>query len=545
LHGHPSVRTPHIDGLARDGARFTRFYVSPVCAPTRAELLTGRHHLRGGVVDVSDRGERLSPDEQTIADVLRAGGYATGCFGKWHNGTQFPYHPNARGFDEFYGFTSGHWGSYFDAPMDHNGRMVKGHGYLADDITGSTLEFMRESHARSRPFFAFLAFNTPHSPMQVPDSFWDSWDNREVPADHRYAAREDRVHTRAALAMVENIDWNVGRVLAELENLGVAENTIVVYFSDNGPNGWRWNGDLRGIKGSTDEGGVLSPGLIRWKGRIPAGTVVNAPASAMDLLPTLTGFAGVRYEPRHPLDGADLATLLTDGAAPPAGRLHFAHWRGSVSVRGDRFMLDEDGDLYDLRDDPGQTHAVTSQHPAMAAQLRDAVAAWRAEMDSTGVKLEPWLVVGHPDTELTYLPARDAQLHGGVERSNQYPNCSYIRNWRQPGDSISWDVEVPLAGRFAVEAYYRCTAGGEGSELELRLGGQALRGEIIEAWDPPEKGAEHDRVPRQESYVKDFRPLRLGTIELPSGRGTLRLHAPHIVGKTALEFRLLSLERVQ
>lgn len=543
VHGHPSLRTPQIDGLARDGARFTRFYVSPVCAPTRAEFLTGRYHLRGGVVDVSEGGERLAPREQTIGDVLRAAGYATGCFGKWHNGTQFPYHPNARGFDEFYGFTSGHWGSYFDAPMDHNGRLAQGRGFMTDDITDHALAFMREQAAASRPFFTYLAFNTPHSPMQVPDFFWQAWDQREVPGAHRYAAREDRTHTRAALAMVENIDWNVGRVLAELERLGVSENTILVYFSDNGPNGWRWNGGLRGIKGSTDEGGVLSPAVIRWPGRIPGGLVLRAPAAAMDLLPTLVSLAGISHQPRLPLDGANLAPTLTNGAPPPTGRWLFAHWRKNVSVRGDRFMLDAAGDLYDLQSDPAQTTVVTAQFPGIAAELREAVTAWRKDMAATGARVDPWIVLGHPDSNYTQLPARDAQLHGGVERSNQYPNSSYIRHWRRTDDSVSWDVEIPAAGRFAVEVFYTCAPGDEGSALELRLGDRVLRGRITEAWNPPERGAEHDRVARQESYVKDFKPLALGEIDLPAGRGTLELRTPFIAGQTALEFRLLTLER--
>src|SRR5581483_455796 len=134
-NGNTNLKTPHIDALGKDGATFARFFVQPVCSPTRAELLTGRYHPRGGVRDVSRGGERLNLGERTIADLLRAAGYVTAAFGKWHNGSQYPYHPLGRGFDEYYGFTSGHWGDYFGPPLEHNGRAVTGHGYLADDFT--------------------------------------------------------------------------------------------------------------------------------------------------------------------------------------------------------------------------------------------------------------------------------------------------------------------------------------------------------------------------------------------------------------------------
>ncbi|HUV62829.1 MAG TPA: sulfatase-like hydrolase/transferase, partial [Sedimentisphaerales bacterium] len=134
VHGNLNIETPNIDSLARDGALFDRFFVCAVCAPTRAEFLTGRYHSRGGVHGVSTGAERLNVDEKTIADTFKAGGYATAAFGKWHNGTQWPYHPNARGFDEYYGFCSGHWGLYFDPVLEHNGKIVRGQGYITDDL---------------------------------------------------------------------------------------------------------------------------------------------------------------------------------------------------------------------------------------------------------------------------------------------------------------------------------------------------------------------------------------------------------------------------
>lgn len=190
MHGNRNLATPRIDSLARDGARFQHFYVSPVCAPTRAEFLTGRYHPRGGVYGTSAGAERLDLDERTIADVFKAAGYANGAFGKWHNGGQAPYHPNARGFDEFYGFTSGHWPHYFDPPLDHNGRRVRGTGFIADDLTDRALDFM--ARHPERPFLAYVPYNTPHSPMQVPDRFYQRFAKAELPQRYHGVEPEDQ-----------------------------------------------------------------------------------------------------------------------------------------------------------------------------------------------------------------------------------------------------------------------------------------------------------------------------------------------------------------
>ncbi len=266
--GNTNLSTPHIDSLARQGASFDRFFVCPVCSPTRAEFLTGRYHPRGGVCDVSLGGERLNLDQRTMADWFKSAGYRTAAFGKWHNGTQYPYHPCGRGFDEFYGYTSGHWGDYFSPPLDHNGQMVRGNGYLVEDFTDHAMEFIEAN--RDRPFFVYLPLPTPHSPMQVPDPYWNRFKDKTLTMLGAQGTKEDIHFTRAALSMVECIDDHIGRLLKRLDKLDLADNTIVVFFSDNGPNSDRWNGGMKGRKGSTDEGGVRSPLFIRWPARISA-----------------------------------------------------------------------------------------------------------------------------------------------------------------------------------------------------------------------------------------------------------------------------------
>lgn len=543
-HGHPSIQTPHLDSLAQDGAQFSRFYVQPVCAPTRAEFLTGRYHLRGGVTGVSEGLERIALREETIADVLSSAGYATATFGKWHSGSQFPYHPNGRGFQEFYGFTSGHWGSYWDAMMDHNGQVETGQGFMADDITNHTIKFMRDNHSADRPFFTFLAFNTPHSPMQVPDEFFDRWADKPIPSDHRFARREKPEHTRAALAMVENLDHNVGRILEAIDELSITESTIVVFLTDNGPNGARWNGDFKGQKGSTDEGGVRSPLFLRWPGQVPAGHIIAPRGAVIDLLPTLLDLAQVDHTPKNKLDGRSFASSLRGESTAIPERLIFSHWRDRVSVRGSRWMLDYEGELFDLSSDPRQEHPVTQNYPEITSSLQTAVTNWRADIAATGADQHPPMIVGDPGTEFTPLPARDANLHGNLKRSNKFPNCSYVLNWQSAEDYLSWEVDIPADGRFEVVIYYTCAVEDVGSEFSLHWQDRFVGTRVIEAWNPPATGAEHDRFIRQESYVKVFKPLSLGEIDLPAGSGPMTLRVDKVLGQAAGEFRLLTLRRV-
>lgn len=540
VNGNRNLSTPAIDSLARDGAQFDRFFVCPVCSPTRAEFLTGRYHPRGNVWNVSTGGERLDLDERTIADVFRAAGYATGCFGKWHNGTQYPYHPLGRGFDEYYGFCSGHWGDYYDPPLEHNGRIVRGRGFIADDLTDHALEFI-DRH-RDRPFVCYLAYNTPHSPMQVPDRFYEKF--RDAPLAMRFDGKppEDLAFTRAALAMCENLDWNVSRVLDRLDERQLRQNTIVVYFCDNGPNSFRWNGGMKGRKGSTDEGGVRSPLLIRWPARIPPSTTVPHIAGAIDLLPTLADLAGVPLSNDKPLDGASLAPLLTGRNADWPERKLFSHWAGKVSVRTPRFRLDAQGQLYDMVADPGQTRDVRAEHPAVSRELTAAVDDWkRTVLAELSREYRPFSV-GYRAFPVTHLPARDGQPHGKVERSARAPNCSYFTNWSTTEDKISWDIDVATPGQYDVTVHYTCPAANVGAKIAISGGASPLVATVTDAHDPPEFGSEHDRTVREgESYVKNFRPWNVGIMSLNAGVTTLSLRAQDIPGPGVLEVRGVTL----
>jgi arylsulfatase A-like enzyme len=544
FNGNTNITTPNVDSIGKAGAVLDRFFVCPVCSPTRAEFLTGRYHPRGGVHSTSTGGERLNLDEMTIFQTFKASGYATGAFGKWHNGTQWPYHPNARGVDEYYGFTSGHWGNYFDAMMDHNGQITTGKGFIIDDLTDHAMKFIEDN--KDKNFFCYVPFNTPHHPCQVPDQFYDMFKNADIKM--RYGGTgEDIEETKAILAMVQNHDWNVGRLLKKLDELKLAENTIVLFFSDNGPQTWRWNGGMKGKKGSTDEGGVREPFVIRWPGHIAAGSKIPQIAGALDLLPTLADMAGVPVASKKPLDGVSLKPLLLADAkkadAPNwPDRMIFHTWGGKVSVRTQQFRLDNAKGLFDMTTDPGQQHDVSKDHADVTARLSKAAADWKKEMKPKAEKdgdPRPF-TVGFGDTFPTQLPARDGVAHGGIKRSAGAPNCSFFQNWKTTKDSITWNIEVGAAGKYDAVIYYTCPAADVGSNIELSFNGSKIDATVSEAHDPPLYGMEHDRVKRTaESYVKDFKPLKLGLMDLQPGKGELTLRALKVPGSHVMDVRMV------
>ncbi len=540
FHGNLNLNTPHIDSIGRDGVSFERFFVCPVCSPTRAEFLTGRYHQRSGVYGVSEGAERLNPGEKTIADIFKRAGYATGAFGKWHNGSQWPYHPNARGFDDFYGYTHGHWGTYFDAILEHNGQPVRSRGFLCDDLTDHALAFIDKN--KDTPFLCFVPFNTPHSPMQVPDAFYKKFETARLALFATAPEKESVEFTKAALAMCENIDWNVGRILSRLEELHLSENTIVLYFSDNGPNSARWNGGMKGIKGSTDEGGVRSPLLVRWPGTLPAGVSVSQIAGAIDLLPTLADLAGVSVASSNPLDGRSLKRLLKGRENQWPERLIFSQWAGKASVRSQRHRLDAEGRLFDMAADPAQDRDISGEQEPETKRLMAAVAAWRADVETGLTAIQRPYTVGYADFPVTVLPARDGIPHGGIQRSAKAPNCSYFKNWTAPGDQMTWDIEVAEAGQYEVTVGYTCGVSDIGSTIEMRFQDSRLESRVSVENDPPERGAENDRVPRKgESYVKNFQPLQMGVISLNTGRGILSLRALKVTGKQVMEVESVTL----
>ena len=541
-NGNTMLKTPNIDSLAKNGVRLDRFYVCPVCSPTRAEFLTGRYHPRTGVRGVSTGLERLNLDEKTLADSCKNAGYATAAFGKWHNGSQWPYHPNARGFDEYYGFTSGHWGEYIDPPLEHNGIPVRGKGFTVDDFTNHAIDFIEKNS--TKPFLVYLPYNTPHSPFIVPKPFWNNFKDKAIPQRGVEGDREDIDVTRAVLAMCENIDVNVGRVLSKIENLGIKENTIVLYFSDNGPNSFRFNGGMKGRKGSTDEGGVRSPGFISWPGKLPAGKTVAQICGAIDILPTLLSLSGISRVGDKPLDGRDLSKLFFDADPQWPDRMIFSNWGGKTSVRTEQHRLDDKGALFDMKNDPGQTKNIAVNEPEVAKKLSDAVAQWRKEVIPKKADERP-IPVGFTQMPRTPLPARDGTTSGKIKRSANAPNCSYFVNWNSKEDRINWDIEVNKQGIYAVEILYACPLKDTGATIEISFNESKLVTKVVQGWDPP-LITDQDVIPRPaaESIMKDFKILEAGKIKLSKGKGDLVLRALEIPGKEVMQVRAINLHLI-
>jgi hypothetical protein len=388
--------------------------------------------------------------------------------------------------------------------------------------------------------------------MQVPDSYWDKFKNKPIALLHQNTDQEDLNMTRAALAMCENIDTNVGRVLKKLDDLKLAENTIVLYFADNGPNSFRWNGGMKGRKGATDEGGIRSPLLVRWPKYIPAGTRVTQIAGAIDLLPTLADFAGIKVAGDKKLDGLSLKPLLTGSITNWPERTIVTFYGSRLSLRTQQYRFDAGGGqgkkavtsaaLYDMAADPGQQRDIAKERPEIAARLTAEAQKWRAELSvKAGADDRPF-TVGYSDS--TPLPARDGVAYGTVQRSDTAPNCSFFTHWTSPDDRITWNVEVGQPGRYEAVVYYTCAASDLGSTVELSLGDAKIQAKVSEAHDPPLYGKEHDRVERRaESFMKDFKPLSLGSFDLKPGRGQLSLRALNIPGKQVMDVRYVVLSR--
>jgi len=397
-YGQRKIRTPRIDALAAEGVRFTQFYSgAPVCAPSRCVLLTGKHNGHGAVRDnfeVQPEGQMdLPASEVTIAEVLRERGYATGCFGKW--GLSTPHsegHPNAQGFDEFFGYICQRQAhDYYPDHLWRNAERVEldRKQYSHELVAEAALAFVREH--REQPFFLYVPFTIPHLALQVPDDslaeYVGEWEDPPYEGGKGY--KPHPTPRAAYAAMVTRMDRDVGRIVDVLAELGLADDTLVLFTSDNGPTYDRLGGSdsaffesaagLRGFKGSVYEGGLRVPLVARWPGRAPAGSTCALPSAFVDLVPTLARECGAR-EPAG-LDGETLgAALRTPSVARRTRPLYWelAGYGGQQAarlgdwkaVRRDMKKGSEAIELYDLRADPGETRDLASEHPDVLAELR-------------------------------------------------------------------------------------------------------------------------------------------------------------------------------
>ena len=536
INGNTNLKTPNIDNIALNGASFERFYVSPVCSPTRAELLSGKFFVRSGVNGVTRGYERMNTDVKLISDFFKGKKYKTGAFGKWHNGSQPPYHPNNRGFDEFYGFTSGHWGNYFDPILEKNGKIIKTEGYINDVITNEAISFIKKSN---KPFLSFISYNTPHSPMQVPDKYSDG---KEILLRGRYSKRENIEKTKAAMGMIENIDENIGNVVRSLKEKGVYENTIIIFFSDNGPNGNRWNNDLKDRKGSTNEGGVRVPFFIQWPKNIKKGLKIKQISSVLDVFPTLLELTG--NESLNDLDGMSLKRFLDSPSLLDDERTIFSYWNNRISARNNNYILDHENNLYDLVKDFSQYNPIEKDNNPHYQKLLNDKNEWLTKVvnpNKEKLKRRPF-TINYNAAKYTHLPARDAEINGDLKRSSIHANCSFIENWKNTNDYIFWEIDVLEDGINNIELYYTLEKESVGTEIALEFENQIIKKTIDEFHDPNLVGFEEDKIKRIESYTKDFKKIKIGTMSFKKGLSKLKLKTTKKVGKKSIDFRLLILK---
>jgi len=384
-HGNPVIQTPNLDALHAESVRLTNFHVAPTCAPTRAGLMTGRNCNRTGVWHTVMGRSILRDDEVTVAQVLREGGYRTGIFGKWHLGDNYPSRPQDKGFGEVLvhggggvGQAPDYWGNdYFDDTYFRNGVPTPCEGYCTDVFFREAMGFIEAN--RERPFFAYIPTNAPHGPYNVDPKYSRPYLDAGVPES-----------TACFYGMITNIDENVGRLMARLDDLGIADSTILIFMTDNGTSEPGFNAGMRGRKGSEYEGGHRVPCFIRWpKGNLlPAGTDIDRLAANVDMLPTLAELCGLQPPAGVKLDGKSLAPLLR-GEAPDwpdrviitdSQRIEYPEkWRQSA-VMTERWRLVNGKELYDIRADPGQEHDLAAEHADVVAKLREEYDRWWEEL---------------------------------------------------------------------------------------------------------------------------------------------------------------------
>ena len=494
-HGNTIIRTPHLDSLARESVVLNHFYVSPVCAPTRASLMTGRYNYRTGAVDTYIGRAMMDPAEITLAEMLRDAGYRTGIFGKWHLGDNYPMRPIDQGFDEALVHRGGGIGqpadppdnSYFDPVLQYNGREERRIGYCSDIFTGAAIDYV--SAPADRPFFAYLAFNCPHTPLQVPDAYAAPYRALD-PASagppglgHPLPGAPDPETTARVYGMVTNIDENLGRLFAALAQAGRAENTIVIFLTDNGPQQVRYTAGLRGRKGSVYEGGICVPCFVRWPAGLPGARAIATPAAHIDLAPTILEACGVTPPASVAFDGRSLLPLLRGAPAQWPERTLFFQWhRGDVpqlgracAARGARYKLvqalgtEERAEvpaprfeLFDLIADPFEMRDLAADQPQIVAAMRAEYEAWFRDVSATRGYAPPRIVLGSAHENPVILTRQD---------------------WRGPragwaAESLGyWEVETARAGMYHITL--RVPAAAAATPVRLTVGDVALAGEAL------------------------------------------------------------------
>ncbi|MEM9017800.1 MAG: arylsulfatase, partial [Verrucomicrobiota bacterium] len=461
-HGNPILKTPHLDELHAESIRFTNFHVSPFCTPTRAALMTGRYPGKTGAYRTSSGRTMLHRDEETIAEVFSANGYATGMVGKWHLGDNAPHRPQDRGFDHVVwhrcggiGQASDYWGNdYFDDVYEKNGTFEQFEGYCTDVWFEESMKFIESR--RDEPFFLYLALNAPHGPFRVGKEWSDP-----------YRAKIRWRGGPEFYGMVANFDHNVGRLREKLDKLELSEDTILIFLTDNGTSNGAvfgedrlnsearmgFNAGMRGKKSSVYEGGHRVPFFLHWPaGGMAGGRDVKALAAHLDVLPTLTDLCGFGGSERENIDGRSFASLLRDLERESHRDHLIIQFQGGAGfseapkaweytcIAQDQWRLINGADLYDLRDDPAQRNNIAGKHPEKVTELRSFYSAF---WDEVSARMTPVSIdIGNPAENPTVLCSQDWYLPNGN------PPWNFGSISRLPRVTGPWKVNVEKAGLY-------------------------------------------------------------------------------------------------
>lgn len=557
VHGNPVIETPALDQLAQESVRFEQFYVSSVCAPSRASLLTGRHFWRTGVSGVHAGRDFIHLDETLLPELLQESGYATGMWGKWHSGKTQGYLPWQRGFDEAYYATLY---NYFDNNGLLNGKEVKTQGFATNAITDMAISFL--ARHKDQPFFAYVPYMAPHNPWRAPEEHIQYY--------------KEKGHSQAAASlfgMIDNLDDNIGRLLSALDDFGLAKETVVVFLSDNGPwvksyrfglNEKEWElrnpNQRRGKKSKNWENGVHSPLFIRWPEHYSAQQVSDL-ASAEDLFPTILEWAGVDVPNNLQLDGQSLLPALKGEAlteksvisawATPLSTLpshaldksgfyrpltksyretfDFEQQRLAIRKGNYKLLKNEKGqgkdELFDLARDPKERHNLVSSSPEVAEALSLELSRWFDEVTANPhAMLMPEFQVG-----LNQQPLSHVLAYAPSDLSPELMNKDhFLANWQQAGLWADYQLQVHTPGEYDIYLMSKMTSH-EGKVFAVQVGAHKASADLAKAKQGAvgtllrNESAYWEDFDRYETWKKTIRNSYLGSIHLDPGKQTLKV----------------------
>lgn len=473
--GNPLVKTPNVDRMFERSARFSNFYVCPVCSPTRASLMTGRYNYRTRVVDTYIGRSMMESAEVTIAERFKRANYATGIFGKWHLGDCYPMRPHDQGFDRAVVHRGGGIGqgsdpveaegAYTNPILQHNGVDVQEEGYCTDVYYDHALDFIEENAKDDKPFFVYLPDNCPHGPFRdLPQDWWAKYKDQDL-SNAKFPVVEGGFplgqgnssdQTNRVFAMISNIDENIGRVQKKLTDLGIVENTIVIFMTDNGPNGDRYTCGLRGRKTSVYEGGIRTLFLMQWPKRIKDKSTTSNIAAHIDLAPTLVDACSLPQLDDDPeMDGVSLMPLINGSSLGWKPRhLFFQVHRGNTpqkyhhfAVRDDQFKLvhhsgfgneefkgEPKFELFDLKNDPYERTDLAAEQPQRVSELKAAYEEWFDHVGQTRPDnySAPRIVVSAADENPLLLSRQDARRKPDAERGNWATTIRWLLTSQDP-----------------------------------------------------------------------------------------------------------------